>query len=288
MGFDKTVESRIWGVTTQNSTVRLPIGYSAGGTQTNIKNPLRGSLLWDKCMYVLQKVAVAGGATGGSYTLTVETNAVAGEDNLPIANAVLGPNSPTTVVMSNVHDASASPLPTQLLIAQDAAGGGATFDCHVIARQYRGTLGTPGQNTAERILQGHMIRGLSNTPDFSGDEGISADVTFTLGTSGSDLGMHRMRLWDTALFWAINGATVAGTHDVDLVASVGGVTTSIATTGTAGKLNAANERLALTNHFHGQCPNPTQIIWTEVTAGGISDPRIVMIAKSGRGSMAKR
>ncbi len=43
------------------------------------------------------------------------------------------------------------------------------------------------------------------------------------------------------------------------------------------------------NQFYGQCPNPSAMIWTEETGGdGVSDMRIVAIAKSGRGSMAKR
>ena len=47
--------------------------------------------------------------------------------------------------------------------------------------------------------------------------------------------------------------------------------------------------MALANAFYGQCPTPTAIIWTEETGtDGVSDPRVVVLAKSGRGSQAKR
>jgi hypothetical protein len=239
-------------------------------------------------MYVLQNVAVAGGATGGSYTITVQTDAVSGYTGLPIATVNLGPNSPTTVNMDNSHNTPASPLPTHIFIDQTGAGGAVTFTCHVLAKQYRGTLGTPGANTSERILGGTMIQGTSDTKDFSGDEGANASDTFTLGTSGSNLGMNRMRLWDTALFWAVAGNTVSGTHDVDIISSAGGVTTSVASTGVAGALNVAGEKLALASPFYGQCPKPSAIIWTAVTGDGVSDFRVVMLAKGGRGSLAKR
>lgn len=287
MGFEKTVEQRIWGVTTQNSDLRTVTGDSSGGTFTNRVNPLKGSLMWDRALYVLQNVAIAGGATGGSYTVTIETDAVVGYTGLPIARAALGPNSATTIVMDSLHQAPSSPLPTHLFIDQTATGGGITLTCDVIAKQYRGTLGTPGANTSERVLQGTMIQGTGDGP-FTGDAGISVDVTFVLGTSGSNLGMNRMRHWDNALFWAVAGNSIAGTHDIDIVSSVGGNTVSIASTGTAGALNVAGEKLALTNAFYGQSPRPTQIIWTETTAGGVSDARVVMMAKSGRGGLAKR
>lgn len=288
MKLDKVVDSKMWGVTTQNSDVFLPVGDSASGTFTKRINPLRGTLLWDRGMLVLRNVAVAGGATGGSYTITALTDAVRGYTQLPLAVATgVGPNSPASIPMQSLHQSSALPLPTLLHINQTATGGGITLNCNVIAKQYRGTLGTAG-GTSERIIQGNMIRGVSSSSDFSGDEGVSADTTFVFGTSGSSLGMHRMRLWDTALFWAVAGQTVAGTHDADVIANVGGASVSVATTGAAGAINAVGEKVALANQFFGQCPNPSGIIWTEVTAGGVSDFRVVMLAKTGRGSMGKR
>jgi hypothetical protein len=289
MSGEKIVDAELFGVTTQNSDVYLPIGYSTGGTHTPKANPMRGTLFWDRAMYVLQKVAVAGAATGGSYTVTLMTDAVAGHTGLPIAQAAdLGPNSPTTVVMDNLHQSPASPLPTHLFIDQTAAGGGITCNLSVRARQYRGTFGTPGSRSSERVLSGNMLH--TATPHFADGGGYNADVTLTLGTSGSNLGMNRLKLWDNALFWHVAGETVSGTWDVDIIADTGypdGVTTSIASTGTAGVISTAGERNALANNFYGQCPTPSQIIITEVTAGGLSDSYVVMLAKSGRGSMSK-
>lgn len=289
MGFEKVVDARCWGVTTQNTDLRFTMGDSVSDTFTARDNRLRGTLCWDDCMFVLQNVSVAGGATGGSYTITIETDAVIGYTGLPIARATdVGPNSATTVIMDNLHQTKAAPLPTHMFIDQTATGGAITFTCDVLAKQYRGTLGTAGQGTAERVLQGNMIKGSSDTVDFSGDEGMTGDDTFTFGTSGSNLGMHRMRLWDHAFFWAVAGNTIGGTHDADVIATVGGATVTIATTGTGGAINVADEKLAIANQFYGQSPNPSGIIWTEVTAGGVSDARVVMMAKSGRGTLAKR
>lgn len=286
MAFDKAVEARLWGVTNQNADLRVTVGDSSGGTFTGRANPLRGTLLWDRCMYVLTGVSVAGGATGGSYTVTIETDAVVGYTGLPIARAAIGPLTPGVVVMDNLHNSPGSPLPTHIFIDQTATGGGIWFQSHALARQYRGTLSTPGVNTAERVLQGTMLLGRSGG-GFADSRGMTEDATFTLGTTGSALGLNKMRLWDTAFFWAVAGVSIAGTHDVDIVGRVGGNTVTIATTGVGGALNVAGEKLAVANNFYGQTPNPTQIIWTEVTAGGVSDARVVMVAKSGRGSQAK-
>lgn len=289
MGFDKSVETRIFGVTVQNSDLRMTAGDSTGGTFTGQNNPLRGSLFWDDGMYVLHDVIVAGGATGGSYTVTIQTDAVVGYTGLPIARVALGPNSASDgIIMDNLHQSPSSPLPTHIFIDQTATGGGINFQCHVHAKQYRGTLGTAGQGTAERVLQGNMIQGNSSTVDFSGDEGVSADTTFAIGTSGSNMGMNRIRLWDHALYWGVAGNTIAGTHDVDVVGTIDGTTFTIASTGTGGAIDVADEKVALASNFYGQSPNPSAIIWTEVNAGGVSDFRVVMMAKTGRGSLAKR
>lgn len=289
MGFDKSVETRIFGVTVQDSDLRMTAGDSTGGTFTGRNNPLRGSLFWDDCSFVLNDVVVAGGATGGSYTVTIQTDAIIGYTGMPIASATLGPNSdPDGVVMDNLHQSPSSPLPTHIFIDQTAAGGAINLQCHVQSKQYRGTLGTAGQGTAERVLQGNMIQGNSSTVDFSGDEGISENTTFTIGTSGSNVGMNRIRLWDHALYWVVAGNTIAGTHDVDIIGVRGGTTYSIATTGTGGALDVADEKVAIANQLYGQSPNPSAIIWTEASAGGVSDFRVVMMAKTGRGSLAKR
>lgn len=291
MGFDKTKNVRLFGVTNQNADLRTVAGDSSAGTFTRQANPLRGTLVWDQCFYVLRGVSVAGGATGGSYTVTVQTDAVVGYTGLPIAVAEgIGPLSTAVIVMRNLHGSGGSPLPTHLFIDQTATGGGIWLQCWAVARQYRGVLGTGGAASAERVIQGTMLRGTSTGGGGFGDNrGMTEDATFTLGTTGSTLGMHRMRLWDTAFFWAQAGNSVAGTHNVDIISTIGGSTFSVAgtTTGTAGVLDAANERLALVSNIGGQSPNPTAIIWTEVTAGGISDARVIVLAKSGRGSLAK-
>lgn len=287
MGFDKSREFRIFGVTNQNSDVRLVTGDSSAGTLTRITNPLRGSLMWDDCVYVLQGVSVAGGATGGSYTVTVETDAVRGYTGLPIARAAIGPLTKGTVVMDNLHKGTASPLPTHLFIDQTATGGGIWLQCFALARQYRGVLGTPGAFTAERIIQGNLIRGTSTGGAFASDRGFVADATVTLGTSGSALGMHRLHLWDHACYWATAGVSLSGTHDVNIVGRIGGNTVVIASTGVGGAITAAGDKVAIASLIYGQSPNPTQIIWDVVSAGGVSDARVVVLAKTGRGSLMK-
>ena len=290
MSFDKTVNARVWGVTNQNADTRMPIGDSTGNAHTSFANPLRGTALWDECIYVLRGVSVAGGATGGSYTVTVESDAaVVGYTGLPIARATgIGRNTASALVLTNLHNSGASPVPTHINIDQTATGGGIWFQCWAIARQYRGVLGTPGSASSERILSGTMLRAAS----YSGGamvsgKGFDSDETIAVGASFSTRGMHRMRYWDHAFFWAVAGNSVSGSHDVDIVGSVGGSTFAIATTGVGGAVDAADEVVAIASNCGGGSPNPSAMIWTEVTSGGVSDARIVMMAKSGRGSMAK-
>jgi len=290
INFSKVKEVRLWGVTDQNSDVRLTVGDSSGGTFTARANPLRGTLVWDECMYVLHGVSAAGGATGGSYTVTIETDAVVGYTGLPIASATIGPNSPRTMVMDNLHRSPGSPLPTHIFIDQTATGGALDFQCFAIAKQYRGVLGTPGSNTSERVIQGTMFRGASYAGGpFTSGAGLTVDETFTVdGTSRqiSSLGMRRMRLWDRAFYWTKAGNSISGTWDCYVLGTVGGTTFTIAGT-TGGALNVGNERLALTSNFYGCSPNPSTIIFDEVTAGGVSDARVIVLAKTGRGSLAK-
>lgn len=286
MAFSKVKEVRIWGVTNQNSDTRITAGDSSGGTFTRQTNPLRGTLMWDRCVYIMHGVSVAGGATGGSYTVTIETDAVRGFTGLPIARATIGPLTANRVVMTNLHDAPHSPLPTHCFIDQTATGGGIWFQIHALAKQYRGVLGNNASGSAERIVQGVMLRG-TNQGGFADSRGFDEDSTVTLGTTGSAMGMHRLRLWDSVCYWAVAGNTLAGTHDVDIISTIGGRTFSVASTGAAGTITTAGSKTAITSNMNGQSPNPTHIIWTEVSAGGVSDARIVVLAKSGRGSLAK-
>ena len=288
MSFEKVLDVRIFGVTLQNADVYLPVGDSSGDTFTSMVNPLRGTMLWDSCMYVMRGISVNGGATGGSYTVTVMTNAVTGYTGLPIASVTLGPLSKGTLALTNLHNSPSSPLPTHLFIDQTAAGE-VSFQVHAIAKQYRGVLSTQGSGSAERVIMGTMLRGASFAGGrFKDGRGMDVDATLAVGTSCTDLGLGKMRLWDSAFYWGINGNSVAGTHDVDIIGTVGGVTFSIASTGIAGALDVAGEKLAVASNFGGQSPNPTAIIWTEVGAGGVSDARVVVLAKSGRGSMGKQ
>src|SRR3989304_4643403 len=144
MGYEKTVSARFFGVTNQNADVRLTAGDSSGGTFTGQANPFKGTILWDEAVYVLNGVSVAGGATGGSYTVTIQTDAVTGYTGLPIASATIGPNARGRVVMDNLHNSKSSPLPTHIFIDQTAAGGGIWFQCYAIAKQYRGAIGGVG------------------------------------------------------------------------------------------------------------------------------------------------
>jgi hypothetical protein len=295
MAFDKVVEARLWGVTNQNSDTRITMGDSSGGTFTGQPNRLRGSLVWDDCFYVLQGVSVAGGATGGSYTITVETDAVSGYTGLPIARVSgIGRNSLATIVLTNLHNAPGSPLPTHLFIDQTATGGGIWFQLHAVAKQYRGVLATPGINTAERVIMGDLVRGASYSGGaFVSGKGFVADETVSLtGASASDRGMRRMRLYDSAFYWAVAGNSVSGSHDINIVgrAPVSGTTFIIATTtGTSAGtgLTAAGQKSAIASNLFGASPNPTAIIWDVIAAGGVSDARVVVLAKTGRGSKAK-
>lgn len=288
LNFSKVVEAQLWGVTAQIADVRMPIGFSAGSTHTSKMNPLRGTLFWDQCVYILSGVSVNGGATGGSFTVTVETDALKGYTALPIARVRLGPNSTGRIVMDSLHRSSGSPLPTHLNIDSTLGAPGNTqtvsLAVHVVAKQYRGVLGTQGQGTAERVLQGSLAGDQRATVTL-GD--FTDDTTLVLGRTDTNIGMGRMRLWDNAMFWAVAGSTVSGTWEVDVVGTCAGGTVTIATTGTTGNISATGNKFALANAMYGQAITPTHVIVTEVSAGTINALDVVGIAKSGRGSMGK-
>ena len=287
LNFSKVVETPIFGVTQQFSDVRIPIGFSTGDAHTSIANPLRGTLFWDRCMYVMTGISVNGGATGGSFTVTVETDALRGYTALPIARTRLGPNSTGTLVMDSLHRSAGSPVPTHLQVTDTITAGAtqaASFVVHAIAKQYRGVLGTQGAATSERILQGSLAGNQAATST-GGD--FTTDTTLVIGITDTNIGMGRMRLWDNAMFWAIAGSTITGTWEVDIVGTVGGRTVTIATSGTTGNIATIGDKFALANAAYGQCVNPTRVIITETTAGTINALEVVGIAKSGRGSLAK-
>jgi hypothetical protein len=215
----------------------------------------------------------------------LETDALftaTGTTGLPICGVSLGPNSTNSVPFTNLHQSSASPMPTHLNFIQHAGGatGGISLQCQVTAKQYRGTLSTPGGGNSERVIAARLLT----------QGTLSADTTFAIGASASNVGLNKMRLWDNALYWAVAGVSLSGTHDFHIVGRMptSGATVTIARTGTGGVVAAAGARRALTNLFFGPSLNPTHIIWDVVSAGGISDARVIVLAKTGRGSMGKQ
>jgi hypothetical protein len=290
MAFDKTVDTWLYEAVLVNSSQRMALGPKlSGATQATVTtaraNPLRGTLLWDEAMYVITGVTVAGGATGGSYTITLETDAVMGYTALPIASVTLGPNhvNGAAIIMDNVHKCPGSPLPTHVQITQGSTGL-CHFTINAIAKQYRGVLGTAGNRTSERVLQGSMLGDATPATPST----ITTDTTFYIGRTDTDIGMGKMRLWDNAFFWAIGNSAVTGTWDVDIVGKVGGATCTLASTGTAGTITTLAHKKPLINKFYGCMANPTQVIVTEVSAGTIAGLEVVGIAKGGRGTAAKR
>lgn len=284
MAFDKVVDARLFGVTNQASSVRIPLGDSTSGTQTTFANPMRGTALWDSAMYVIQGLSIAGGATGGSWSIYLESDALlstTGVTGLPICGLSAGPLSATRREFTSFHQSSASPIPTHLNLIQHAGGttGGIWLQCYVVAKQYRGTLSTVGAQSAERVIQGNMLR----------QGTLSADTTFAVGTSASDLGLRKMRMWDSALYWFTAGNSLSGTHDMHIIGRMpsSGATFTIARTGTNGVLAAAGGKRALSNLFFGPSVAPSHLIWDVISAGGISDARVIVLAKTGRGSMGK-
>jgi len=195
----------------------------------------------------------------------------------------LGPNSPTTVVMDSLHQSASAPQASKINITQTASGGALTLTCDAVAKQYRGTLSTPGSRTSERVLQGQLI-GFGETP--TNGQTMTTSSTWTCnGLSASNIGMNKMRLWDSAFFW-ITGVTVSGEWSAAIVSTVGGNTVSVASCA-ASSVTADGDKVALANSFYGQCPNPTAVIVTENSAGTLNG-NVIGIAKSGRGSLAKQ
>ena len=289
MAYEKMVSGRLLGVSAQDSTVKLPVGGQSG--TTNLLSPpnlMSNSLMWDNVCYVITETAVGGGATGGSYTVQLISDAISGYTELPVCNTItLGPNSPVRTVLVNAHSSSCTILPTHARITQTAAGGTLQFQLWAMAKQSRGSARSrSGRGTRVQVAK------LYGTNAAYGGKGLSEDTTVTITAGGASAnfgGLDAMALWDNALFYVIAGETIAGTHDVDVIGTLtDGVTYQIATTGTAGALNAANEKLPLTSTFFGSCPRPSHIIWTETTAGGVSDAHVIVIAKSGRGSNTGR
>lgn len=289
MSYEKVVYGRLCGVSVQDSTVLLPVGGQSGGTGVlSPPNLMSGALMWDRACYILTGVAVAGGATGGSYTVQLVSSAISGYTELPVCNTVtLGPNSPVRTVLTNSHNSPCTLMPTHLRITQTATGGGLDLQLIAMGKQYRGSARNK-RGMGSRV----QVSRLYSTNAAYGGLGLSVDTTVAMTAGGASAnfgGLDAMALWDNAIYYVIAGETIAGTHDVDVIGTLtDGVTYQIATTGTGGALNVAQEKLPLTNNFFGASPRPSHIIWTEVNAGGVSDSHVIVIAKSGRGSASGR
>jgi hypothetical protein len=295
MAYDKTLDTWLFEAVLVNSTVRKELGPKLSGADlatvtTARANPMRGTLLWDEAMYIITGMTVAGGATGGSYTITLQTDAILGYTALPIASATIGPNHKLTgaIVMDNVHQSPGSPLPTHVQITQGSTGL-CHFTINAIAKQYRGVLGGNTNKTSERIMVGRLHG--DATPATPSSETV--DTNYPLGNTNT-LGLHKLRLWDKAFFWAIGTSAVTGTWDVDIVsyvhAGLAGSTVTVATTSktTAGAISALWDKKPLINLFYGSMTPPASVLITEVSAGTNKGLVVVGMAKTGRGTAAKR
>jgi hypothetical protein len=282
MAYEKVVEARIWDINGVSDSTRQT---SAGAISqvpalTAAAHPMRGAKFWDRAVFVVNGVSLGGDT--GTYTIQLE-GTVNGVTGLPISSLQVDADTAPTAVMDNLHDAPGTIIPDAITITEDLdAGTGLFCEVHVAAKQYRGSLrNSPnGAGTKQRSIEGFMFQ---SGRDLASDN-LNGDVTMTLGTSGNAMGLDRMRLWDNAQYWVVNGETTASTYTTEIVGEIGGATHTIVSV--AG-LNAAGEKLALAGNMHGASPNPTQIIFTETGASdGLSDVRVIVAAKSGRGTLA--
>jgi hypothetical protein len=299
MAYEKVKHERLFGYTGQGTLDAIqPVGDSSGGTFTQRANPMSGTDFWDSCMYVVHGVSVAGGATAGSFAITV-VGTVDGVTGLPIAEVSgLGTNSSTSLTVVNLHNSPSSILPAGVIV-QDraaAAAGTVSFQLWCLAKQYRGS----GRKwTKDRTVSGTLFRSNTHltTPIVNGDDTIDLSVT---GASGNFQGLDAIRLWDNALYWfthtGIYGVTGSSSiYRGDIVGAIGnttgGNTITIATATGLGQLSDApgviGEKLAMAQEHFGISPRPDSIILTETTAGtGLSGVRVLVAAKTGRGTLA--
>ena len=290
MAYDKTVTGKLFsGSANENLYICDTVTGSHGpyvvhgvtGRATgSSQNPMSGHEIWDFAAYTIG-CTVAGGATGGSYTIVL-TGTAAGYTGLPIAHATLGPNS-LVVPMTN-YFGSASIVPTGLSIVQGATGL-LSYDLYFDAKGYRGTLSNVSKHSS-RTIQGAIETVASLDAD-------RTDAISVAGTTANSMGMHKLKMIDHPMYWLVIGAGLTGTWEVDLVAPVQGgatgLTVSVAQTGTGGSVAATEDlcKVPITpTHSAGCQPTPTQVIWTEVTAGGIS-ASVIVAAKTGRGTQGR-
>lgn len=269
-------------------------GYtsSTGGDSTgrNVANPFRGTLYWDSMNFYLTG---ASQTAGTSFVIQVETDAIKGHTGLVIAGISTSTGGTSGFLrIPNLHKTPGSPIPTHLNVIRTVGTSGTiTFELWAQGKATRGNLSTSGGagRGGDRVLQGNMFDSAIN---LSADA-LTADATFTLtagGASANFQGLDKMSLWEHTNFWLVGGATTTGSWQAAIVGTINGVTYVIAET-TAKKLNGTSDAASYPNpvvplehYYSGVCPRPTSVIITEVDTGGISNCRVVMVAKSHKGT----
>ena len=279
---------------TGHSHMRIAIkGVTDLNGSTFTPNPFSGTLFWDTMQYWLTGVSLAEAC---SYTVVVETDAIDGYTGLPIAGVSLSTAGSTGFVrIPNLHGVRCSPVPTHVNVIRTNAIAGTseiTFKLWGMGKASRGSLSTSGGKGkgSDHVLQGDIFR----TGRALSVDALAVDSRFTLtttGASGSFQGLNKMAQWDNAMFWLVGGFTWNGAWQAHIAGTIDGVTYIMAET-IAKKLNGTSDaashpwpKVPLFNYYGGIAQRPTELIITEVdvTAVGISDTRVVMIAKSNRG-----
>ncbi len=283
MAFEKVVSGLLWTLTAENDSLNYDqAGLVTGGTGVIATHDhiMSNHKFWDHCVYTTDSMAVSGGATGGSYTITI-VGTVAGFTGLPIARlSDIGPNSPDSEVIPNLHNSTGSIIPTGLSVVQGNTGA-ITVSVFVDAKTNRGVL-SGGATGGDRVLEGVLRT----------EDALQVDATRTTSVPGGTTfsntgGMHKMRFWDQAMYWVKTFIT-DGTWEVDIVGKTHeGTTITMARTGTGGTIAATEDHCMIpipSLNFAGQSFPPVETIWTEVGAstGGIS-ASVIFSAKTSRG-----
>jgi len=282
MSYEKVSVQNIYTFADQDSDIRMPVG-GASASQTATHSRFVGDKLWNNCVYTLNNFGIGGGATGGSYSLTVE--GLIDGVTVGIARVTgLGPNSVTTQILDNLFQSPGGPTPIGVSLVQVSAGGTFNGVVSAIGKTYRGVLPS-GPRDSFRVAEGVLMT----------YAGLAADITTDLianpaagGTFGSNGALNRLYLWDAAYYCIEIGLGLTGTWDIDIIGEINGATVTLARTGTGGSISATEDgtNLPLANQFYGCCVRPTQIIVTEETDGGISFS-VHAMAKANRGQRHK-
>ena len=291
MGYDKTKHGLLFDIQVQNANYQQDFtGSTIAGTSTTTPNIMSGHRFWDHATYVLDALTVAGGATGGSYSVRV-LGTINGIANVPIAGITgLGPeNMDSSLALYSLHGGASSPTPTGLSIVQEAAGGAIGFSLFCHAKATRGAFGDQ-QRVVEEELCGFT---------YTADETITLNAA-TGSTQGRFGGLQRMDIWEDVIYavsWgSAAGNSSSGTWAVDIIGELNGTTVSIASTGnptgvstgSVGHMDADSEdSVRVLNSRPGSGSiRPTGVIVTEVTAG-TGRFGVHVIAKGHRGKYGR-